>query len=191
VEEKGGLPITAFADRDSFESWIAENKEANGLWVKLGKKANPADSVTYAQALDVALCYGWIDGQKFRYDDLWFLQRFTPRRKKSMWSQVNRDHIERLTRSGRMQDGGLAAVEAAKADGRWDAAYASPSKMEVPDDLAAALALRPAAQEFFGQLKRGDRYSILARITMVKRAETRQRKITEYVEMLERGETLH
>ena len=191
MEEKGGLPIIAFADPGSFESWDARNDDAPGLWIKLGKKANPAASITYAEALDVALCYGWIDGQKYRYDDLWFLQRFTPRRKKSMWSQVNRDHIDRLTKSGRMQDGGLAAVEAAKADGRWDAAYASPSTIEVPEDLSAALAQRPAAQEFFAQLKRGDRYSFLARIAMAKRTETRQRKIAEYVEMLERGETLH
>lgn len=191
VEEKGGLPIIAFADQEAFESWIATNSDADGVWVKLGKKANPAASITYAEALDVALCYGWIDGQKYRYDELWFLQRFTLRRKKSMWSQVNRGHIERLTEAGRMRSDGLAAVEAAKVDGRWDAAYASSSKIEVPDDLATALALRPTAEEFFGQLKRGDRYSFLARLAMVKRAETRKRKIVEYVEMLERGETLH
>lgn len=186
MEEKDSLPIVAFPTEADFEKWLVKYQSSAGLWIKFGKKANPAPSITYAQALDVALCYGWIDGQTYRYDDDWYLQRFTPRRAKSNWSQINREHVSRLTKQGRMQPTGIAAVEAAKADGRWDAAYPSPKNLTIPEDLAAALAANPDAQAAFDSLKSTQRYSLLYPILTVKRPETRARKIRESVADLAR-----
>ncbi len=149
------------------------------------------ETVDYAQALDVALCFGWIDGQVSRFDETYYLQRFTPRTKRSKWSKINREHIARLTREGRMRPAGLAAVEAAKTDGRWDAAYDSPSTATVPDDLQAELDASPQAAAFFATLSSANRYAILYQIADAKRPDTRARRIAKYVGMLERGETVH
>jgi uncharacterized protein YdeI (YjbR/CyaY-like superfamily) len=157
----------------------------------IAKKTGSATSVSYADAVEVALCFGWIDGQSKRLDDDHYLQLFTPRRARSIWSRINRDKATRLIEEGRMRSAGLAEVERAKADGRWEAAYGSSTTIEVPDDLAAALVANAAASAFFESLTSQNRFAILFRIGNVKRAETRARKIAEYVAMLERGETLY
>jgi uncharacterized protein YdeI (YjbR/CyaY-like superfamily) len=155
------------------------------------KKGSGRTSPTYAEALDAALCFGWIDGQKAPLDAAFYLQRFTPRGPRSIWSKRNREHVDRLTAAGRMRPAGLAEVERAKADGRWEAAYAGQATAEVPDDLRAALEAVPEAGALFAELDSANRYAILFRIGAVKRAETRARKIDEYVAMLARGETLY
>jgi uncharacterized protein YdeI (YjbR/CyaY-like superfamily) len=186
------LPVLPFASPADWEAWLEENHaEAPGIWIKIAKKATGIETVTHLEALDVALCFGWIDGQRRRLDDKWFLQRFTPRRPRSRWSQVNRDNVARLTAAGRMRPAGLREVERAQADGRWAAAYASQSKIEVPEDLQAALDANPAAAEFFATLKGSNRYAVLYRIHDAKRPETRARRIDKFVAMLARGETLH
>ncbi len=191
-ETRQGLPILAFADAAAFEAWLeAQGPGSAGLWLKIARKGAAAPGVTKAEALDAALCHGWIDGQLDRYDDTAFLVRFTPRRPRSTWSEVNRERALALIEAGRMRPAGLAQVEAAKADGRWAAAYAPASRAEVPPDLAAALAANTKAQAFFATLTGANRYAILYRIGAVKRPETRARKIAQFVAMLERGETLH
>jgi len=187
------LDTVAFASAEAFEAWLAENHATTpaGIWLKLRKKGPGIEALAYAQALDVALCYGWIDGQKAGLDDQWWLQRFTPRRPRSRWSKVNRDKVAALIEQGRMRPPGLAEIDRAKADGRWDAAYDSPSTATVPDDLAAALAAAPAAAAFFETLDRQNRYAILHRVQEAKRAETRARRIEKYVAMLAKGEKLH
>lgn len=189
---KDELEIRPFASQAAWAAWLrVHHAESPGLWLKIGKQANREDSVTYAEALEEALCYGWIDGQKRACDDSWWLQHFTPRGPRSKWSQLNRDKAEQLIKAGRMQAAGLAAVEAAKADGRWDAAYASARTMEVPDDLERALEAHPKAAAFFKTLDSANRYAVLYRIHDAKRPETRARRIAQFVEMLERGEKLH
>lgn len=186
------LPILPFASAAAWEAWLeAEHASALGVWVQIAKKDTGIATVTYAEALDVALCFGWIDGQKARHDERYFRQRFTPRRRGSKWSRTNTEHVARLAREGRMRPAGLAEVEAAKADGRWEAAYEAASRATVPDDLRSALDANPAAAAFFATLRGANRYAILYRIQNVKRAETRARKIAQYVEQLARGETLH
>ena len=162
-----------------------------GVWLRLAKAASGIPSPTYAEAVEVALCYGWIDGQAKKYDDETWLQKFTPRRPKSIWSKINRERVAALISAGRMQPSGLASVDAAKADGRWDAAYDSPRTATVPEDLQAALDANPAATAFFGTLNSANRYAILSRIQKAKKAETRARRIEQCVAMLERGEKLH
>ena len=192
AEERAGLPILAFADAAALERWFeAQPPGSPGLWIKLAKAGSGLASVTKAEAIDAALCHGWIDGRLDKYDDRHWLVRFTPRKARSQWSQVNRARATELLEAGRMRPGGLAQVEAAKADGRWEAAYAPASKAEVPADLQEALDRSPAAAAFFATLTGANRYAILYRIQTVKRAETRARKIAQYIEMLERGETLH
>jgi uncharacterized protein YdeI (YjbR/CyaY-like superfamily) len=178
AEERAGLPILAFAD-------------AAGLWIKFAKAGSGLASVTKAEAIDAALCHGWIDGQLDKYDDRHWLVRFTPRKARSQWSQVNRARAAELIEAGGMRAGGLAQVEAAKADGRWEVAYAPASKAEVPPDLQAALDQSPAAAAFFATLTGANRYAILYRIGAVKKPDTRARKIATYIAMLERGETIH
>ncbi|HEY0013718.1 MAG TPA: YdeI/OmpD-associated family protein [Allosphingosinicella sp.] len=191
-EERKGLPILAFADAAAFEAWLeAQPAGSPGLWLKLARKGAGAASVSKSEALDAALCHGWIDGQLDRYDDAAFLIRFTPRRARSKWSQVNRERALALIEAGRMRPAGLAQVEAAKADGRWDAAYAPASRAEVPPDLAAALGANPEAAAFFAGLTGANRYAILYRIADAKRPETRARRIAAFVQMLARGETVH
>ena len=188
---KDNLPIVAFISQDEWESWLREqHTESNGLWLKIAKKGSGNDSVTYAEALDVALCYGWIDGQKGAFDGHWWLQRFTPRRARSRWSKVNTTHVERLIAEGRMQPAGLLEVERAKADGRWDAAYEAQSSATVPDDLQAALDENEAARGFFATLNSANRYAIIYRVQDAKRPETRARRIRTFVEMLSEGKIL-
>jgi uncharacterized protein YdeI (YjbR/CyaY-like superfamily) len=192
AEERAGLPILAFADAAALERWLeAQPAGSPGLWIKFAKAGSGIASVTKPEAIDAALCHGWIDGQLDKYDDRHWLVRFTPRKARSKWSQVNRARATELLEAGRMRPGGLAQIEAAKADGRWEAAYAPASKAEVPADLQAALDRSPAAAAFFATLTGANRYAVLYRIGAVKRAETRARKIAEFVAMLERGETVH
>lgn len=182
----------AFASAEAFEAWLAEqHSTSDGLWIRFAKKASGIESVNHAQALDVALCFGWIDGQTKRFDDDWYLQRFTPRRARSKWSQINCAKAEQLVESGRMRAEGLAEVERARADGRWNAAYEPPSRATVPDDLRAELDADPAAAEFFAGLDSQNRYAILYRIQDAKRPETRRRRIEKFVAMLAAGETIH
>lgn len=179
-------------DSRAWWRWLEEHADsASEAWLAIGKKASGVPSVTSSEALDVALCFGWIDAVRHALDETRFAQRYTPRGARSIWSQRNREHVARLIAEGRMQPRGLAEVERAKADGRWDAAYAPASTAAVPDDLAAALAASPTASARFAELDGANRYAILFRIANVKRAETRARKIAEYVAMLERGETIH
>jgi len=191
-EMRSGLPILTFADQAAFERWLAEQtRDAGGAWIKFAKQGSACVSLTKAEAIDSALCHGWIDGQLDKYDGDWWLIRFTPRKARSKWSQVNRARALELVAQGTMQAAGLAEVEGAQADGRWDAAYAPASKADVPADLQAALDGNPAAAMFFSTLTGANRYAILYRIGAVKKAETRARKIAQFVAMLERGETVH
>jgi uncharacterized protein YdeI (YjbR/CyaY-like superfamily) len=189
---KDGKPILDFASQAEWEAWLdAEHAGSDGVWLRFAKKGSGAASVVYAEALDVALCYGWIDSQVARYDERFYLQKFTPRRSRSKWSRINRDKIEALTKDGRMRPAGLEQVELAKADGRWDAAYASPANAEVPDDLQAALDASPKAAELFATLTQANRYAIIYRLEDAKKPETRARRLETFVGMLERGETFH
>jgi len=186
------LPIIPFPSQDAWETWLEkEHASSAGLWIKIAKKASGIGTITHEEALEVALCFGWIDGQRGRFDDEWFIQRFTPRRARSRWSKINRDKAEHLIERGAMRPAGLHEVERAKADGRWEAAYASQSTIEVPDDLREALDENPAAKEFFATLTGANRYAVLYRIHDAKRPETRVRRIEKFVAMLARGETLH
>jgi len=191
-EMRAGLPIISFPDAAAFEAWLANQlPDSPGLWLKLAKQGSGLASLAKGEAIDAALCHGWIDGQLHPYDAACWLIRFTPRKRASKWSAKNRARALELIAQERMQPRGLAEVAAAKADGRWDAAYASASTAEVHADLQAALDVSPAAAAFFATLRGANRYAILYRIGAVKKAETRARKIADYVAMLERGETLH
>ncbi|MFC8778470.1 YdeI/OmpD-associated family protein [Streptomyces nigra] len=186
------LETVAFESVEAFQAWLGENHAVSpGIWLKLRKKAPGVVALDYAQALDVALCYGWIDGQKAALDDEWWLQRFGPRTARSRWSKINRDKVAALIEQGRMRPPGQAEIDRAKADGRWDAAYDSPRTATVPDDLAAALAAEPAAAEFFETLNRTNRFAITYRVQDAKRPETRARRIEKYVTMLAKGEKPH
>ncbi|CAN5275824.1 YdeI family protein [soil metagenome] len=192
MDSKQGLPIVPFSSHEDWTAWLEEHHvTSEGLWLKLAKKGAGVDSVTYAEALEIALCYGWIDSQKAGFDERFFLQRFTPRRARSKWSKINRAKATELIERGGMQPAGLREVELAKADGRWEAAYASQSKATVPDDLQRELDANPAAKAFFADLDSANRYAILYRIEEAKRPETRWRRIEKYIGMLERGETIH
>jgi uncharacterized protein YdeI (YjbR/CyaY-like superfamily) len=182
----------AFSTAAAWRAWLADrHASADGLWLKIAKKAAAEGTLSYAEALDEALCFGWIDAQKRGLDDCYWLQRFTPRKRGSRWSKINTQKAQALIAAGRMQPAGLAEVESARADGRWDTAYAGSRSITVPDDLAAALAANPVAAEFFPTLNSVNRYAILYRISTVKRPETRARKIAQYVEMLAEHKTLH
>jgi uncharacterized protein YdeI (YjbR/CyaY-like superfamily) len=185
-------PIIPFDSEAAWEQWLeAHHTTDAGVWLKLAKKDSGYASVTYAEALTVALCFGWIDGQKNKFDDEFWLQKFTPRRAKSLWSQINREKAIDLIAQGKMRESGLHEVERAKADGRWDAAYSSQSQIDVPDDFKAALADHPEAQAFFEQLNGSNRYAILYNITTAKKAETRQRRIEKFITMLNAKEKLY
>jgi len=186
--------IRAFKDEAAFERWLrAHHDREPELWLKIYKKASGVPTVTYAQALDVALCWGWIDGLKKSFDDRAFLQRFSPRRPKSVWSQINRDHIARLKKAGRMTPHGQKHVDAAKADGRWDAAYApirSASETSIPADLREAIDASPRASKTFATLSRQNLFALAFRTNNMKTPEGRARKIRDLVDMLARGETI-
>lgn len=187
------LPELVVADSAAWRTWLGQHgDESSGVWLVLAKKGTTEPtSLSYDQALEEALCQGWIDGQLQRRDQHTYRQRFTPRRTSSAWSKRNTGIVERLLSEGRMQPAGLAAVAQAKADGRWEAAYAGQAAIEVPDDLAAALAAKPAAQAMFATLSSQNRYAILYRVQTAKRAETRARRVQQYTEMLARGETIY
>jgi len=186
------LETIAFASAEEWEAWLREHHDTTpGVWIRFAKQGSGVESVTYLEALQAALCFGWIDGQARGVDDASYVQRFTPRRARSIWSKRNRDFATALIEAGRMQPAGLREVERAKADGRWDAAYDAPSTATVPDDLQAALDASPAAAAFFATLNSQNRYAILHRIQTAKRPETRARRIEKFVTMLEAGETLY
>lgn len=184
------LPTLPFETKKKFAEWLAKNHDKSaGLWLKIAKKAAGISTVTYAEALDVALCYGWIDGQKGSFDEQYFLQKFTPRRPKSIWSKINVEKVAGLIASGEMKPSGLKAVEAAKQDGRWDAAYSSQKNIVVPADFQSALEKNKKAKAFFETLTGTKRYSFLFRIETAKKAETREKRIGQFVQMLAKGET--
>jgi uncharacterized protein YdeI (YjbR/CyaY-like superfamily) len=186
------LPQIAFASGAEWEAWLQEHHaDSPGVAVKIAKKTSGIASVVYPQVLDIAICFGWIDGRRNALDDQYFLQRFTPRRARSRWSQINRDKAEALIKAGRMRPAGLAEVERAKADGRWAAAYGGQRAMPVPEDLQNELDARPEAAAFFAQLSSQNRYAILYRLHDAKRAETRARRLEKFVAMLEAGETIY
>jgi uncharacterized protein YdeI (YjbR/CyaY-like superfamily) len=184
--------IRAFANDKAFEKWLSANHDkANEVYLRIYKKGSGVPSVTHKEALDVALCWGWIDAIRKAYDEQSFLQRFTVRGKKSIWSQINRDHVARLIEQKRMTPHGLRHVEAAKADGRWDAAYAAASKMTVPDDLLAAIAASPKAKKTYDTLDKTNLFALAFRVGNLKTAEGRVKRIASFVAMLERGEAPH
>jgi len=186
------LPILLFATPAELEAWLEESHaESPGLWLKIAKKGTEPPSVTYAEALELALCFGWIDSQKRGLDERHFLQRFTPRRPGSRWSKINREKAETLLAAGAMRPAGLAEVQAAKADGRWEAAYEGQRAAEVPGDLRRELDANPAAAEFFAALDSANRYAIVYRLGDAKKPETRERRLRKFVAMLERGEKIH
>lgn len=187
-----GKPIVEFQRKSAWMSWLKKNHDrSTGVWLRLAKKTSGLTSISRNEALDVALCYGWIDGQARSEGDTTWLQKFTPRTKRSIWSKKNRENVERLINSGEMHSSGLAEIERAKSDGRWDAAYDSPRTMAVPDDLRQALEKNKKATKSFETLDSRNRYAILFRILNAKRPETRARRIKEFVEMLARGDKLH
>ena len=181
-----------FATRDDWRAWLdVHHPTSRGVFLLIARKGSGRQTVSYAEALEVALCYGWIDGQKQRHDDSGWLQKFTPRGARSVWSKLNRERAEALISSGEMRPPGLAEVARAKADGRWVEAYDSQSTAVVPDDLQAALEARPEAKAFFETLNSANRYAILWRLQTAKKAETRERRLRQFIEMLERHEKLH
>jgi uncharacterized protein YdeI (YjbR/CyaY-like superfamily) len=189
---KMDVPVVSFASADAFEKWLkAEHASSDGVWLKLAKKGASTTSISYADALEVALCYGWIDGQKDKLDDQHWLQRFTPRKSKSRWSKINRDKALALIDQGRMRSAGLREVERAKADGRWEVAYEGQRTATVPEDLQGALDKNKKAREFFATLDGRNRYAILYRVQDAKKAETRAQRIHNFVEMLSQHKTVH
>lgn len=186
------LPVASFADQAAWAAWLdANHATERGIWLKLAKQATGIPSVTYADALESALCYGWIDGQKKAQDDTWWLQKFTPRGTKSVWSKINRQKAEQLIESGAMQPAGLRTVELAQDDGRWARACDSQATIAVPPDLQAALDARPEAGVFFATLDSRNRYAILYRIQGAKKSETRAKRIEQFVQMLANREKLY
>lgn len=191
-KKESELPILLFADQPSWEAWLEQNHAASaGVRLHLAKKQADVVTLTYQEALESALCYGWIDSRKEAYDESTWLQRFTPRGAKSIWSKVNKDKAEALIASGRMQPPGLRAIEAAKQNGQWDKAYESQSRATVPDDLQSELDRNPQAKAFFETLDSQNRYAVLFRVHSAKKAETRAKRIQQFVAMLERGEKIY
>ena len=185
------LPIVQVEDQRAWRRWLSANHERfDGVWLKFAKKRSPTPTVSYAEALDEALCFGWIDGQVRRFDEHFYLQRFTPRRARSKWSQNNREKAERLIEAGRMQPSGLAQIEAAQSDGRWEAAYPAQSEATIPDDFQTALDESPRAKAFFATLTGSARYAFLYRLHHVTGAQRRAERIADYIERLSAGRTL-
>ena len=186
------LQVVSFETQHDWETWLKEHHaDTKGIWLKLAKKAAGTPSVSYAEALDSALCYGWIDGQKATFDDKYWLQKFTPRGARSMWSKVNCDKATALIADGRMQPAGLRQVELARSDGRWEAAYESQSKITIPDDFQRELDKNQRAKEFFSTLDSANRYAVLFRIQTAKKPETRSARIQKFIEMLAQHQKLH
>jgi uncharacterized protein YdeI (YjbR/CyaY-like superfamily) len=192
IARKIDNPIRRFDTASAWELWLEKNhRQSPGLWLRLAKKGSDLDSLTYPEALEIALCYGWIDGQKRGESDQAWLQRFLPRSPKSIWSQINRQKAQVLIAQGKMKPAGLEAIEAAKTCGRWESAYDSPKGSKIPPDFQSALDANPHARDFFATLDGANRYALLFRIQTVKKAETRSRKIAEFIEMLKRHERIH
>jgi uncharacterized protein YdeI (YjbR/CyaY-like superfamily) len=184
--------VLGFRSHSEFRKWLAANhRKSSGIWLRIFKKDSGQPTVTYAEALDEALCFGWIDGQKQRHDDLSWRQRFTPRRTKSGWSKINTQHAERLIQAGRMKAAGHAAIDAARKDGRWSTAYDSSSKATVPEDFLAVLRKNKKAKVFFDSLSKANLYAIAYRLQTAKKPETRQRRMETILAMLARGEAFH
>ncbi|OPA81227.1 bacteriocin-protection protein [Paenibacillus selenitireducens] len=192
VKKSVTYPVLHVSDQSAWEEWLEGNhKVSTGVRLQIAKKNAGGSSPSYEEALEVALCYGWIDSQKEACDEVYWIQRFSPRGPKSIWSQVNRDKAERLLSEGKMQAAGLEAVEAAKQDGRWEAAYAPQSKATIPEDLQAELNQNPKAKAFFETLNGTNRYAILFRLQSAKKPETRHKRLQQFVSMLERGEKIY
>jgi len=192
MDAKNGLPILSFVSQGDWETWLEEHHHTSkGLWLKIAKKDSGINSVNYAEALDIALCHGWIDGQKGAFDDTFWLQKFTPRGPRSKWSKINVDKAVALIEAKRMKPAGLAAIEQARSDGRWEQAYDSQSKATVPEDLQRELDRNPEAAKFFATLDSANRYAVLYRIHEAKKPETRARRIEKFIGMLERQEKVH
>jgi uncharacterized protein YdeI (YjbR/CyaY-like superfamily) len=184
--------IRAFKDAKAWEAWLAENQGAtDGIWMRIAKKASGRKSITYPEAVEVALCYGWIDGQKKPESETTWLQRFVPRRPRSIWSKINREKALALIASGKMQPAGLSEIERARKDGRWESAYDSPKNAPIHPDFQRALDNSPRAKAFFKTINAANRYAIMWRLHTAKKAETRERLTRTFIEMLEKGETLH
>lgn len=189
---KDDMPVIPFKTSGEWRDWLEQNNQTlNGIWLKFYKKDSGVTSINYSEALDEALCFGWIDGQARPFDDKSWLQRFTPRRKRSIWSKRNIENIARLDAAGRMRPSGLKEVDAAKADGRWDKAYDSPGSMSIPDDFLTELSKDKKAFAFFKTLNKTNRYSIAWRIQTAKKSETREKRIKTILDMLSRGEKFH
>lgn len=185
-------PIIAFETASAWEAWLDGNHATvDGVWLRMFKKATGRATVTYAEALDCALCYGWIDGLRKSHDAESFIQKFTPRRARSLWSKINRGHVERLRKAGKMKPAGEAAIDAAKKDGRWKAAYDGPGKATIPTDFLQALAKNKKAREFFKTLNKTNLYSIAWRLQTARKPETRARRMTAIIEMLASGKKFH
>jgi len=192
LKPSSDLPVLPFKDKKAWSAWLAKNHaKSPGVWLKLAKKDSDVPSVTYPEALEAALCYGWIDGQKQAHDVSFWLQKFTPRGPRSIWSKINREKAEALVASGEMKPAGLAAIERAKENGQWEKAYESQSRASVPDDLQAELDRHPKAKAFFATLNSVNRYAIVFRVHNAKKPETRARRIQQFVAMLERHEKIH
>jgi uncharacterized protein YdeI (YjbR/CyaY-like superfamily) len=186
------LPILLFATPAELESWLERNHDsAAGVWLKIAKKGAAEPSVTYDEAVELGLCFGWIDSQMRGFDEQHYLQRFTPRRPRGRWSKINREKAEALIAAGRIRPAGMAEVEAAKADGRWEAAYEGQRTARVPDDLRRELDANAAAREFFEGLDSANRYAVIYRLNDARKPETRERRLRKFVAMLERGEKIH
>jgi uncharacterized protein YdeI (YjbR/CyaY-like superfamily) len=186
------LPIRRFASERAWAAWLERNHgRSPGLWLRIAKKDADVPSVSYSEALAVALCYGWIDGQKRPQDDAFWLQKFGPRTGRSLWSRINREKALALVAAGKMRPAGMAQIERAKADGRWEGAYDSPRTSTAPDDLARALKRNAKARRFFEALDRANRYAILFRLQSAKKADTRARRLADFLKMLERGRKIH
>jgi uncharacterized protein YdeI (YjbR/CyaY-like superfamily) len=192
MTKRSGDTGVRFADAAEFEAWLEDNHEHHrGVWLEIAKKGSSEPTVTYPEAIEIALCFGWIDGQKARGDDAHWRQRFTPRSRRSRWSRINRDKAKQLIAAGRMRPAGLAEIERARADGRWDAAYDGQRTAVVPDDLQRELQADPVAAAAFAALDARNRYAITWRLNDAKRPETRARRLAQYLDMLRRGERLH
>ncbi len=191
METKDNIPVLAFASRESWETWLSEHyDDSKGLWLKIAKKGSGVSTVSYAEAVETALAYGWIDSQKAAYDEKYFLQKFTPRGSKSVWSKTNRDKATELIATGRMKPSGMRQVEFAKANGQWEKAYEPQSQMRIPDDFQDEMEKNKEARDFFSTLTGSNRYAILYRIQDAKRPETRKERIKKFIEMLSRKERL-
>jgi uncharacterized protein YdeI (YjbR/CyaY-like superfamily) len=185
-------PVKLFKTATAFEEWLNKNhKKADGLWMKIAKANTGIKSIAFPEALDIALCYGWIDGLRRGLDEQYYVQKFTPRRNKSVWSVINKNKVAQLIKDGRMKEAGLAAIEEAKKNGKWDNAYHSPANAQVPDDLQKALNKNKKAKAFFEKLSSQNRFALIYRLHQVKREETKKKKIEEYIRMLEEGKTIY